>query len=162
MTATIVVMIVLFAFGAAALRHMQGRDLIGPGSAIDGDSLRLYDRELRLQGIDAPEYRQTCRNASSQEIQCGRDARRTLADMLARANVRCALKGQDRFGRDLATCHAGEVNINAAMVRAGMAIAFGAYESEEANARAAKRGLWALQFDRPAEWRARHPRSDRP
>lgn len=161
-TAVIVGMVLLFAFGAAALRHMQGRDLIGPATAIDGDSVKLYDRELRLKGIDAPEYRQTCRLVDGQETPCGREARRVLADLLSRGNARCAVKGQDRFGRDLATCFVADVNINAAMVSRGMAVAFGAYEGEEAEARRARRGVWATTFERPAEWRAKHPRQDRP
>ena len=34
----------------------------GPVRVIDGDSLRRGDAEIRLSGIDAPEYRQSCKD----------------------------------------------------------------------------------------------------
>ncbi|MGL4497339.1 MAG: thermonuclease family protein [Beijerinckiaceae bacterium] len=158
----IVGFILLFAAGAASLRHMRGQDVVGPATAIDGDSIRLYDREIRLRGIDAPEYRQICTQADKREWPCGRQARRELADLLGRGNARCRLDGKDRFGRDLGACEVNGESVNAAMVRAGFAVAFGAYEAEENSARQARRGLWASTFERPGEWRARHPRGDAP
>lgn len=159
-TGVIVAMLLLFAFGAASLRHLQGQAVNGPATAIDGDSLRIYDREIRLKGIDAPEYRQTCQSADKRDLPCGREARRALADLLAGGNAKCQVSGQDRFGRDLAVCTVADRDVNAAMVRAGMAVAFGAYENEEREARAARRGIWATTFERPAEYRAKHPRGE--
>lgn len=161
-TGVIVAMLLLFGFGAASLRHLQGKDVNGPATAIDGDSLRIFDREIRLKGIDTPEYRQTCSAGDKQEIACGREARKALAELLARGNAKCRVSGQDRFNRDLAVCTVGDQDVNAAMVRAGMAVAFGDYESEEREARQARRGIWATTFERPSEWRAKHPRNDRP
>jgi endonuclease YncB( thermonuclease family) len=42
------------------------------------------------------------------------------------------------------------------MVEEGFAVAFGAYQIEEAAARSARRGIWASEFERPQEWRRRH------
>jgi endonuclease YncB( thermonuclease family) len=42
------------------------------------------------------------------------------------------------------------------MVAEGLAVAFGAYKSEEAQARSARRGLWASEFERPQDWRRRN------
>jgi endonuclease YncB( thermonuclease family) len=47
------------------------------------------------------------------------------------------------------------------MVRSGWAVDFrryskGAYADEEAQARAARRGLWAGEFEVPAQWRKTH------
>jgi len=39
-----------------------------------------------------------------------------------------------------------------------MAVAYGAYQAEERDAHEARRGVWASSFERPAAWRARHPR----
>ncbi|MCG6858694.1 MAG: hypothetical protein LJE67_11590, partial [Salaquimonas sp.] len=36
------------------------------------------------------------------------------------------------------------------------AIAYGGYEAEEAEARKARRGMWAFKFERPSDWRRRH------
>jgi endonuclease YncB( thermonuclease family) len=47
------------------------------------------------------------------------------------------------------------------MVAGGHAVAYGAYDGEERAAREARRGIWSSSFDRPAAWRAKHPRDPR-
>ena len=46
--------------------------------AIDGDSLRIGTRTVRLKGIDAVEYQQLCRMADDTEWHCGVEARKAL------------------------------------------------------------------------------------
>jgi endonuclease YncB( thermonuclease family) len=133
------------------------RDITGSAEAIDGDSLRVGGVEIRLHGVDAPELNQTC-SVSNRETPCGREARAHLRRFAASGLVTCVGSEHDRYGRLLARCRVRGIDINAAMVREGMAIAFGAYTSEETEARAAYRGLWAGTFERPRDWRARHPR----
>jgi endonuclease YncB( thermonuclease family) len=127
----------------------------GQAYAIDGDSLRLQGREVRLEGIDAPELYQSCQKGAV-DVACGRAAREALAALLARGPVQCLDHGRDRFARTLAVCHAGDVELNAEMVKSGHAIAFGRYSAEEAQARRAQRGIWALSFENPAAFRARN------
>lgn len=150
----------LLAIAGAVLQYRLGpaRDLAGFAEAIDGDSLRMAGEELRLEGLDAPEYRQTCRDPSGRELACGREARRALAAMLARGGVTCTVGRLDRYGRGLARCRRGELDINAAMVQAGHAVAYGDFRAQEREARAAGRGIWATRFERPQEWRRSHPR----
>ncbi len=63
--------------------------------------------------------------------------------------VRCEGSERDRYGRLLGICQAGEVQLNAALVREGFAWAFVKYSSsylgEEREARAAKRGVFAAE-----------------
>ena len=148
------------ALAGAILQHRLGpaRELVGPAQAIDGDSLRLLGEELRLEGVDAPEYRQSCTAPDGRQLPCGREARRALQAILSRANVSCEIGKADRYGRGLARCRQGETDINAWLVREGHAVSYGAYQAEEAAARAAGRGLWALRFERPEAWRRAHPR----
>lgn len=150
----------LLAVAGAVLQYRlgPGRSLAGMAVAIDGDSLRLAGEELRLEGIDAPEYRQTCRDRAGQGVACGRQARRALAAMLAPGKVSCTVSRVDRYGRGLARCRSGSADINAALVRQGQALAYGDYRAEEEEARAAGRGLWATSFERPQQWRQSHPR----
>lgn len=149
----------LIALAGAVLQYRLGpaRSLIGPAQAIDGDSIRLLGEELRLEGLDAPEYRQTCRDGARM-VACGREARRALQDMLMRGETRCEIGKADRYGRGLARCWQGGDEINAALVRDGHAVAYGGYAAEEAQAKTARRGIWAFEFERPEAWRRAHPR----
>ncbi|WP_244531414.1 thermonuclease family protein [Hyphomicrobium facile] len=127
----------------------------GAARPIDGDSLFVGGNEVRLHGIDAPEGRQTC-SRNEQIWNCGEEAKRELARAIGGEIVACDVRERDQYGRLLARCTAGGRDINAAMVRAGMAVAFGGYDDEEADARSSRRGVWSGEFEAPQQWRARH------
>ena len=127
--------------------------IAGFAEVIDGDSVRLEGRDIRIAGIDAPELRQTC-FVQSGSYSCGDVARRALGDMLAGRIATCRVSGRDRYGRRLASCEAGGEDIGAALVSRGFAVAYGRYEREEAGARRQKLELWSGTFERP--WRKAH------
>ena len=129
--------------------------IAGFAEVIDGDSVRLEGRDIRIAGIDAPELRQTC-FVQSGSYSCGDVARRALGDMLAGRIATCRVSGRDRYGRRLASCEAGGEDIGAALVSRGFAVAYGRYEREEAGARRQKLELWSGTFERPSEWRKAH------
>jgi len=131
-------------------RHEQGTAAIG-----DGDSLTLGATRIRLRGIDAPEYVQTCTRDGA-DYACGRMARQALVALIGDRSVSCEGWQKDRYGRLLADCRAGDVDLNRAQVEAGWAVAYGGFEREEAAARAARRGIWAGSFVTPQEWRRSH------
>ncbi len=148
--------LVLFVSGGLLwiLRGVPQKELTGVAEVIDGDSLRISSVEMRLRGIDAPEFTQTC-SVSGRETACGREARDALRKLVQRGLVTCVGDESDRYGRLLVVCRVRGAEINAVMVREGHAVAFENYESEEAQAKAAFAGLWAGQFERPRAWRAR-------
>ena len=131
----------------------------GQFRAADGDSLSLGKERMRLYGIDAPELSQTCERAGSAWT-CGQQAKRTLQALVAPTDTQCSGTGRDRFDRLLVVCHAGGVDLNAEMVRRGMAVSYGAYGDEEAWAKAEKAGLWAGTFERPRSVRDHTPLPD--
>lgn len=126
--------------------------LSGNARISDGDSLVIDGRRIRLEGIDAPELEQTCTRQGA-TYPCGRLARDVLAELIGSHAVSCESRGNDRYGRVLARCEAQGVDLAAAMVERGWAVAYGGYESEEAAARRAESGLWAGSFERPQDWR---------
>ena len=87
---------------------------------------------------------------------CGRDARDALRRLIGGRAVTCEGWERDRYGRLLAFCKAGAVDLNRALVEQGWAVAFGDFQAEEFAARQAARGLWAGDFDRPRQWRDTH------
>ncbi len=129
--------------------------LAGRARIADGDSLVIAGARIRLEGIDAPELGQNCGRAGG-EYACGREARAALARLVAGRDVTCESRQNDRYGRALAVCAAGGVELNRAMVDAGWAVAYGGYRDAEDAARRARRGLWAGDFERPQEWRRIH------
>lgn len=134
-------------------------------TVVDGDSLRAGNEDIRLDGVDAPELRQTCIDEGGREWPCGRAARQHLRALIAHAVVSCPPRGRDRYGRTLAVCSAGGVaDIGEAMVRDGYAVNYdrftSRYATAEAQARAAKRGIWRGRFERPEDWRAGNRRRE--
>jgi endonuclease YncB( thermonuclease family) len=46
-------------------------DIVGVASVIDGDTLDIHGRRVRLHGIDAPESGQSCLSAAERKWRCG-------------------------------------------------------------------------------------------
>lgn len=155
-------LLALAAFGALAVVAARAPLLVrphetlhGPARVADGDSLVVGGVRVRLEGIDAPELAQTC-TRGGRDYACGREAQAALARLAAGGTVSCEGSGRDRYGRVLARCTAGTIELNRAMVEAGWAVAYGDYGAQETAARRAGRGLWAGSFERPQEWRRVH------
>jgi len=147
--------LVLLGLAATRLGELSSRDLTGEARIADGDSLVIEGERLRLRGIDAPELNQTCHRGKG-DYACGREARAALAGLVAARRVVCRGWERDRYDRLLVHCRAGETDLNAAMVLAGWAVAYGDYVLQEKQAQTASRGLWGGSFDMPARWRTVH------
>lgn len=131
----------------------------GNATAIDGDSLKLGGKSIRLHAVDAPEYRQECEGRDGAPWPCGREAHRLLRSLVKNQQTRCRPVDTDRYGRTVAECSVDGRSLGEEMVRQGLAIAYirhsRRHERLEAEARNAGRGLWRGKFERPADWRAR-------
>jgi len=141
----------------------SGSALAGRARVVDGDSLDLAGERIRLYGIDAPEYRQSCNDLAGRAYACGRAASRALAALIAGRQVSCTAVDHDRYGRDVAICMVDGRDLGEVMVRSGNAVDYaqhsrGRYAAAEREARDAKRGIWAGSFEDPAVWRRRNPR----
>ena len=69
----------------------------------------------------------------------------------------------ESYDRDVAACTVNGRDLSEAMVRSGHALELarhsrGRYAAAEREARNARRGLWAGDFERPSQWRQAHPR----
>lgn len=127
---------------------------------IDGDGLRVEGRSVRLWGIDAPEIDQTC-EIEGRETPCGEDARFLLGALVQGGTLVCEVRDTDRYGRTVARCEAGGMDLAAEMVRQGYALDYrryseGFYARQEQQAREHGRGMWAGEFTAPWAWRRSH------
>ncbi|MGE0768268.1 MAG: thermonuclease family protein [Hyphomicrobiaceae bacterium] len=146
----VIVILVLAAPTDARPTHAMPRShatLIGEAQAIDGDTLLVGGVRVRLEGIDAPEIDQVCTDAAGREWRCGAAALRSLARFVAGRSVHCEERGLDKYHRLLGICRVGAVDINAELVRQGLAWAFVRYSrtyvDAEAEAKRARVGIWS-------------------
>jgi endonuclease YncB( thermonuclease family) len=139
------------------------RFLVGSARVLDGDTIDLATREhgivrIRLEGIDAPEGGQRCSLRWYGTWDCGRAATTALTQIVRDRTVTCDDRGPDKYGRTLSICMIDNRDINAEMVRIGLAWAYVRYSSlyvtQEKDARDAKAGVWQAATQAPWDWRA--------
>jgi endonuclease YncB( thermonuclease family) len=124
---------------------------------VDGETIGLGERIVRLEGLAAPGRGEACRLASGEAFDCGGAAAAALTRLVAGRPVACRIVGQDGFGRGLGQCDAAGADLNRIMVGTGFAIATGgALRGSEAAARQTAQGLWANAAGAPATWRSRN------
>lgn len=137
-------------------------DIIGEAKITDGDTIIINDIRIRFTGSDAPESyffgkTQTCLDGKGREWECGNAATQKLKELINNQTVRCTDEGQDRYGRTLGICYVGDMDLQAEMVKSGMAVAYlrysDRYEKEQNYAKKIKAGMWAGEFKQPEVWR---------
>jgi endonuclease YncB( thermonuclease family) len=140
----------------AALARPSFADVAGHASVIDGDTIVVAGERIRLEGVDAPELRQTC-TAYGQPWACGRTSAEWLREHLNGRKVECVGHARDQYGRLLAVCYAGGESVNERLVREGWALGYRKYSTDylraEAAAKRAGAGIWRGEFTPPWEWR---------
>lgn len=165
----ITVMAVAWGIGRAILGNPSTIDRY---RVIDGDTLALEpksciytvidlgcpEQRLRLEGADAFESKQTCRDAMNVVWPCGKVAMEKLKQLVSRPDFSCRVDPEfvDRHAREFSVCYADGRDVAATLVREGLAFAYGRdrqYLPLENEAKEARRGAWAGHFIRPQYYR---------
>lgn len=154
------VLLVLLAFGfisspaqAYTQKSFSGEVI----KVIDGDSFIVLTPEhrsveVRLAGVDAPEYKQ----------KFGKNSRYFLSRLIFKENVTVKKQTTDKYGRTIGFVYLNGLNIDDMIVENGMAWVYRQYNNDpklialEEQAKTAKKGLWSLPADEiipPWEWR---------
>lgn len=128
---------------------------------VDGNTVRFGSQFVRLFAIDAPTRAQTCDDG---QWHPGPLARKALEDFIAGRPVSCKQVDFDaRNNRPVAQCFAGDDDLQAMMVSAGWAWAFGPhrdrYAPEEREAALRKAGVHGHRCVPPSAWRAQRDRN---
>jgi endonuclease YncB( thermonuclease family) len=123
-------------------------------AVVNGSTLRLAQRVVRLLGIETPDRGQPCPSGSG-GLDCGAASTAALAALVRERNVACVLHASDALGRPLAICAAGGTELNQALVAGGWARVDTAslagtrpddLKNAEMLARTERRGLWGGQW----------------
>ena len=128
----------------------------GSASAVDGDTLEVAGKRVRLFGIDAPETDQTCQKDGASWA-CGKAATEQLSALVLSQQVDCRGTGVDQYGRMLAVCTAGAEQLNQVMIEQAWAVAYRQYSDDysaaELHARSNRLGIWSSTFLLPSDYR---------
>jgi endonuclease YncB( thermonuclease family) len=143
---------------AACTATALADNFTGQASVIDGDTLEVHGTRIRLWGIDAPESSQLCRGEDSLPYRCGAEAANELDTFIARRLVNCSPTNLDRYGRTVATCGVGSIDLGEWLVRNGLALDWpqyssGKYGRVQQEAERTGRGIWRGSYVEP--WRYR-------
>ena len=141
----------------AAQRHRAhrvespARTISGKAYVTDGDGVRVAGQEVRLAGLDAPEWDQKAKHRDGYWFNHGKRVKSALIREIGGKHVHVSVEGVDKFGRLLGTVTCRGRDIGEWLVREGHAIAaYGdRYQHVQREARKAKRGMWghAYNFD---------------
>ena len=163
--AKIYLILILTLFKTQILNSME---IYGVPKIIDGDTVRINDKKIRLEGIDAPEIKKQCKKPFlkisamigfqfDKNYSCGVTAKIKLKDKIKTSKIKCISLSKDKYKRFLATCFKEKINLNKWMVRNGYAVAYRRYSKEyvkdEKYAKKNKLGIWEGSFTRPEKWR---------
>ena len=134
-----------------------GESYRGVPQIVDGDTLRMGEKDFRLHGIDAPEAGQRCFDEHGKAWPCGDAATQALNRRIGGQRITCRRTDTDRYGRIVAICRLNETDLNGWLVEAGFALAYRRYSkdyvAEEQLAQVAERGMWRGEFIPPWDWR---------
>lgn len=117
---------------------------------IDGDTIVLDGERIRIVGMDACELGQTM-ILDGRQWDCGEAGRIRMVQLIGSSAVRCDCERRDVYGRRVARCFVGELDLGRQLVAEGLALVYRfrgrptapELVAVEADARRAGVGIWS-------------------
>ena len=112
------------------VRSEEIKIISGTAKVIDGDTIRIGKKKIRLLGIDAPEKEQQCRKAwltisilsFNKDYPCGQISTKKLKNKINDKFLICEWTNKDRYKRYIAECFKDKKSINSWMVEYGLSL----------------------------------------
>ena len=164
MAKTFLILIITFFLA----QTLNSTEIYGVPKIIDGDTVHINTKKIRLEGIDAPEIKQQCKKPFlkisaiiglefNKNYSCEKKKKKKLTDKIDNSKIKCISSSKDRYKRFIATCYKDKVNLNKWMVRNGYAVAYKRYSKDyvrdEEYAKENTHGMWEGSFIMPEKWR---------
>ena len=110
-----ILFIILFIF-CIHLKSQEIESIIGIAKVIDGDTIKIDSKKIRLFGIDAPEQKQFCKKpflsissiTFKKDYPCGEISTNFLKKKIDNKIINCKSLGMDRYKRHIAECFKGK------------------------------------------------------
>ena len=93
----------------------------GYAKVTDGDTIKIDTFKIRLDGIDAPEKKQTCKRpyftifmfTFYEDYSCGQKSTEALIKKINNQKITCKISDVDYFKRLIGECYKRKINLNA-------------------------------------------------
>ncbi len=164
----IIICLVVFIFTYNDVKSEEIKEITGFAKIIDGDTIKINSKKIRLHGIDAPEKKQTCQKpyltisffSFTKSYLCGQVSTNKLTKKINNQIIKCKIKDVDRYSRLIGECYKRNQNLNSWLVANGHAVAYRKYSkkyiSDEINAKNNKLGIWQGKFEMPWNFRRKN------
>ena len=164
----IIISIIFFILTYIDVRSENINKIIGFAKVVDGDTIKINSKKIRLYGIDAPEKKQKCKKtyltisfmSFTKDYMCGEVSTEKLIKKINKQKLNCNILDVDRYKRLIGECFKRNINLNSWMVSNGYAVAYRKYSkkyvSDEINAKNNKLGIWQGKFEMPWDYRRKN------
>ena len=164
----IIISIIFFILTYIDVRSENINKISGFAKVVDGDTIKINSKKIRLYGIDAPEKKQKCKKiyltisfmSFTKDYKCGEVSTQKLIKKINKQKLNCNILDVDRYKRLIGECFKRNINLNSWMVSNGYAVAYRKYSkkyvSDEINAKNSKLGIWQGKFEMPWDFRRKN------
>ena len=161
----IIICSIFFILTYKDVKSEEIKEISGNAQIIDGDTIKINSKKIRLHGIDAPEFKQMCKKpyltisffTFTKDYPCGKISTQKLQKKINNKVITCKILDIDRYKRLIGECYKRNLNLNSWLVSNGYAVAYRKYSkkyiSNEINAKNEKKGLWQGKFEMPWDFR---------
>ena len=164
----IIISTIFFILTYNDVRSENLNKISGFAKVVDGDTIKINSKKIRLYGIDAPEKKQKCKKiyltisfmSFTKDYMCGEVSTQKLIKKINKQKLNCNILDVDRYKRLIGECFKRNINLNSWMVSNGFAVAYRKYSkkyvSDEINAKNNKLGIWQGKFEMPWDYRRKN------
>ena len=164
----IIISTIFFILTYNDVRSENINKISGFAKVVDGDTIKINSKKIRLYGIDAPEKKQKCKKiyltisfmSFTKDYMCGEVSTQKLIKKINKQKLNCNILDVDRYKRLIGECFKRNINLNSWMVSNGFAVAYRKYSkkyvSDEINAKNKKLGIWQGKFEMPWDYRRKN------
>ncbi len=164
----IIICSIFFILTFKDVRSEEIKEISGNAKIIDGDTIKINSKKIRLHGIDAPEFKQMCKKpylkivffTFTKDYPCGKISTQKLQKKINNKAITCKILDIDRYKRLIGECFKRNLNLNSWLVSNGYAVAYRKYSKKyvsfEINAKNEKLGIWQGKFEMPWDYRRKN------